>query len=123
MCNDACPIEFQTTTQPPPCRPVRLLLVVSDDMLGAVLLVMVGASGQAMQQAGWLSETPIDLRLPEWVRAWLGVYPNGLSTQALAASLVIGPYFLARRRSALLVGERNKASASPVESTHLDHSQ
>jgi hypothetical protein len=91
-------------------------------MLGAVLLVMVGASGQAMHQAGWLSETPIDLRLPEWVRAWLGVYPNGLSTQALAASLVIGPYFLARRRSAL-VGERNKASASPVESTHLDHSQ
>jgi high-affinity iron transporter len=93
-------------------------------MLGAVLLVMVGASGQAMQQAGWLSETPVDLRLLGWVEAWLGVYPNveGLSAQALAASLVIGPYFLARRRSAL-VGARNKASASPVESTHLDNNK
>jgi high-affinity iron transporter len=100
--------------------PFKRLLVVTGVMLGAVLLVMVGASGQAMQQAGWLSETPIDLRLPEWVGAWLGVYPNveGLSAQAVAASLVIGSYLLARRRSAL-VGERNKPSARPVESTHL----
>jgi high-affinity iron transporter len=103
--------------------PFKRLLVVTGVMLGAVLLVMVGASGQAMQQAGWLPETPIDLRLPAWIGAWLGVYPNveGLSAQAIAASLVIGSYFLARQRTGL-ASERTKPSASPGVSTHLARS-
>jgi high-affinity iron transporter len=83
--------------------PFKRLLVVTGIMLGAVLLVMVGASGQAMQQAGWLTETPVDLPLSEWVGAWLGVYPNieGLAAQGLAAVLIIGSYVLARRRTAI----------------------
>jgi high-affinity iron transporter len=83
--------------------PFKRLLVVTGIMLGVVLLVMVGASGQAMQQAGWLTETPVDLPLPEWLGAWLGVYPNveGLAAQSLAALLIIGSYFLARRRSGI----------------------
>ena len=91
--------------------------------LGGVLLVMVGSSGQAMQQAGWLPETPIVLPLPEWAGAWLGVYPNveGLAAQALAALLVIGSYFLARRRSGM-TGERRLQSTNPGELTHLARS-
>ena len=103
--------------------PFKRLLVVTGVMLGAVLLVMVGASGQAMQQAGWLPETPIDLPLPEWVGAWLGMYPNveGLAAQALAALLVIGSYFLARRRGGI-AGERRLPSTHPGELTHLARS-
>jgi high-affinity iron transporter len=81
--------------------PFKQMLVATGIMIGGVLLVMVGASGQAMQQAGWLPTTPLDLRIPEWVGAWFGVYPNveGLAAQSLAATLVIGSYFFSKHRS------------------------
>ena len=79
--------------------PVKQLLVATGVMIGGVLLVMVGASGQAMQQAGWLPTTPLDIPIPVWVGAWFGIYPNveGLTAQAAAATLIIGSYFAARR--------------------------
>lgn len=79
--------------------PVKQLLVATGIMIGAVLLVMVGASGQSMQQAGWLPTTRIDVAIPAWVGAWFGIYPNveGLTGQAVAATLIIGSYFAARR--------------------------
>lgn len=72
--------------------PVRQMLVVTGVMIGGVLLVMVGASGQAMQQAGWLPTTPLNLPVPEWVGAWFGIYPNleGLLAQGTAAGLILG---------------------------------
>lgn len=80
--------------------PLKQMLVATGVMIGGVLLVMVGASGQAMQQAGWLSMTPLPLQLPAWVGAWFGIYPNveGLAAQALAATIVLGSYIVARRR-------------------------
>ena len=80
--------------------PMKQLLVATGVMIGGVLLVMVGASGQAMQLAGWLPTTPVDLPLPAWVGAWFGVYPNveGLAAQAVAAALILGSYFLAKSR-------------------------
>ena len=81
--------------------PVKKMLVVTGVMIGGVLLVMVGASGQAMQQAGWISTTPVNLALPQWVGAWFGIYPNleGLLAQSTAASLILVSYFAAKRRS------------------------
>lgn len=78
---------------------MKQLLVTTGIMIGGVLLVMVGASGQAMQQAGWLSATPIGVPFPEWIGAWFGVYPNveGLTAQATAATLIIGSYYTAKR--------------------------
>ena len=80
--------------------PMKQLLVATGVMIGGVLLVMVGASGQAMQQAGWLPTTPVNVPLPEWVGAWFGLYPNieGLTAQAVAAALILGSYFLAKTR-------------------------
>lgn len=80
--------------------PMKQLLVATGVMIGGVLLVMVGASGQALQQAGWLPTTPIALDLPAWIGAWFGVYPNveGLLAQVTAATLVVGSYFVARAR-------------------------
>ena len=82
--------------------PVKRLLVATGIMIGGVLLVMVGASGQAMQLAGWIPTTPIDLPLPAWVGAWFGLYPNieGLAAQAIAATIVVGSYVAARRQNA-----------------------
>lgn len=78
--------------------PFKQLLVATGIMIAGVLLVMVGASGQAMQQAGWLPTTPLNLAIPEWIGAWFGIYPNveGLLAQAIAATLVLGSYFLAK---------------------------
>lgn len=82
--------------------PMKQLLVTTGIMIGGVLLVMVGASGQAMQQAGWLSATPIGVPFPGWIGAWFGVYPNveGLAAQATAATLIIGSYYAAKRGNA-----------------------
>lgn len=82
--------------------PMKQLLVATGVMIGGVLLVMVGASSQAMQLAGWLPTTPVDVALPAWVGAWFGVYPNveGLAAQAMAAALILGSYFVAKTRRA-----------------------
>jgi len=81
--------------------PFKQLLVVTGVMIAGVLLVMVGASGQAMQQAGWLPTTALSVSWPEWIGAWFGLYPTreGLVAQATAATLIAGSYLLARRRS------------------------
>ena len=78
--------------------PFKQLLVATGVMIVGVLLVMVGASGQAMQQAGWLPTTSINLAIPEWVGAWFGVYPTveGLGAQAIAATVIVGSYVVAR---------------------------
>lgn len=81
--------------------PFKQLLVATGVMIVGVLLVMVGASGQAMQQAGWLPTTSINFAIPEWVSAWLGVYPTveGLCAQAIAATLIVGSYVVARHQA------------------------
>lgn len=91
--------------------PFKQLLVATGAMIAAVLLVMVGASGQAMQQAGWLPATPLGLAIPDWLGAWFGVYPTleGLAVQTMAATLVIGSYWWARSRSGI-AGTRGSQS-------------
>lgn len=80
--------------------PYRKMLVATGVMLGGVLLVMTGESAQELQQAGWITTTSIALQLPDWLGTWLAVFPTveSLSAQGVAAILVIGSYFLARRR-------------------------
>ena len=83
--------------------PFRRLLISTGIMLGAVLLVMVGASSGLLQEAGWLSTTELDLAIPAWVSGWLGINPNveGLAAQGGAAALIVGSYFAARPRRKL----------------------
>lgn len=80
--------------------PFRQLLIATGIMLGGVLLIMVGASGDILQQAGWIPTTPLNLPIPGWVSAWFGLYPTleGLSAQALVALFIIGSYFLAKHK-------------------------
>jgi high-affinity iron transporter len=78
--------------------PYKRMLILTGILLGAVLVVMVGESVQEMQQAGWLTTTPVAIPLPEWVGMWFATFPNveGLAAQALAVLLVLGSYFSAQ---------------------------
>jgi high-affinity iron transporter len=84
--------------------PYRRMLVLTGVMLGFVLLVMVGEQAQEMQLAGWIPTTKIDWladMVPDWMGVWFAVYPTieTLLAQLLAAILVIGSYYAARRQT------------------------
>ncbi|MEP7064719.1 MAG: FTR1 family protein [Gemmatimonadota bacterium] len=82
--------------------PYRKMLVFTGFMLGVVLLVMVGEQAQEMQLAHWLHTTTIPALAritPAWMGLWLSVFPTveTLVAQTLAAVIVLGSYFIARR--------------------------
>ncbi|MDB4910396.1 MAG: hypothetical protein JWO39_1219 [Gemmatimonadetes bacterium] len=84
--------------------PYRKMLVFTGVMLGVVLLVMVGEQAQEMQLAHWLPTTPIaslERLIPAWMGLWFSVFPTveTLVAQALAALIVVGSYFIARKDS------------------------
>jgi high-affinity iron transporter len=85
--------------------PYRKMLVSTGVLLGFVLLVMVGEQAQEMQLASWIPTTKIaalENVTPDWMGVWFSVYPTveTLLAQLLAAILVIGSYYAARRRVA-----------------------
>jgi high-affinity iron transporter len=82
--------------------PYRKMLVTTGILLGVVLLVMVGEQAQEMQLAHWISTTPVTWLtkvLPAWLGLWFAVFPTyeTLLAQLLAAVVVVGSYFAARR--------------------------
>src|SRR6478735_4401672 len=82
--------------------PYRKMLVTTGILLGVVLLVMVGEQAQEMQRAHWIPTTPIaflETHIPGWMGLWFAVFPTveTLVAQLVAAVLVIGSYFAARR--------------------------
>src|SRR6201993_908190 len=82
--------------------PYRKMLITPGILLGVVLLVMVGEQAQEMQLAQWIPTTPIaflEPYIPGWMRLWFAVFPTveTLVAQLIAAVLVVGSYFAARR--------------------------
>src|SRR5437667_3122030 len=82
--------------------PYRKMLITTGILLGVVLLVMVGEQAQEMQLANWISTTPIPWlahSLPAWMSLWFAVFPTyeTMAAQFLAALLVIGSYYAAKR--------------------------
>src|SRR5213083_1159698 len=82
--------------------PYRKMLITTGILLGVVLLVMVGEQAQEMQLAHWISTTPINSLkdyMPPCMGLWFAVFPpvETLVAQSIAAVLVIGSYFAARR--------------------------
>ncbi|HEV8418330.1 MAG TPA: FTR1 family protein, partial [Candidatus Udaeobacter sp.] len=82
--------------------PYRKMLITTGILLGVVLLVMVGEQAQEMQRAHWIPTTPIpflETYIPGWMGLWFAVFPTveTLGAQLIAAVLVIGSYFAARR--------------------------
>ncbi len=82
--------------------PYRKMLITTGILLGVVLLVMVGEQAQEMQLAHWISHTNIPWLvniIPAWIGMWFAVFPTyeTMIAQAIAALLVIGSYYAARR--------------------------
>ncbi|HZR78174.1 MAG TPA: FTR1 family protein [Chthoniobacterales bacterium] len=82
--------------------PYRKMLITTGILLGVVLLVMVGEQAQEMQLAHWITTTPIMTLvpvIPKWAGLWFSVYPTyeTLLAQAIAAVLVVGSYYGARK--------------------------
>jgi high-affinity iron transporter len=82
--------------------PYRKMLITTGILLGIVLLVMVGEQAQEMQLAHWISTTPIASLvpvIPKWAGLWFSIYPTyeTLIAQAIAAVLVVGSYYAARK--------------------------
>jgi high-affinity iron transporter len=82
--------------------PYRKMLITTGILLGVVLLVMVGEQAQEMQLAHWISNTPIASlvpMIPKWMGLWFSVFPTyeTLIAQAIAAVLVVGSYYAARK--------------------------
>ncbi|HXA09830.1 MAG TPA: FTR1 family protein [Chthoniobacterales bacterium] len=82
--------------------PYRNMLVTTGVLLGGVLLVMVGEQAQEMQLAHWISTTPVPSlvsRVPDWAGLWFALFPTyeTLIAQAIAALVVLGSYYAARR--------------------------
>jgi high-affinity iron transporter len=82
--------------------PYRRMLVLTGVLLGGVLLVMVGEQAQEMQLARWLPTTPVPTlarSIPPWMGLWFSVFPTveTLAAQGIAAVLVVGSYFTARK--------------------------
>jgi len=82
--------------------PYRKMLITTGILLGGVLLVMVGEQAQEMQLANWISTTPVpwlESVIPDWAGLWFAVFPTyqTLIAQLIAAIIVIGSYYAARR--------------------------
>ena len=82
--------------------PYRQMLVTTGVLLGGVLLVMVGEQAQEMQLAHWISTTQVPGLvhfIPDWAGLWFAIFPTyeTIIAQVLAAIIVIGSYYAARR--------------------------
>ena len=78
--------------------PYKKMLIATGLMIVGVLIIMVGNTVHVLQVVGWMPLHPLrSLSLPYWTGLWFGVYPTweGLTLQFLAATFVIGSYFLA----------------------------
>jgi high-affinity iron transporter len=100
--------------------PYRKMLITTGILLGIVLLVMVGEQAQEMQLAHWISTTPVAWLLPlipRWMGMWFAVFPTyeTLIAQAIAALLVIGSYYAARR-----FGGKPALEPEPVEEAGVE---
>src|SRR4026207_1383327 len=89
--------------------PYRRMLITTGILLGVVLLVMVGEQAQEMQLANWISATPIPWltnSIPAWVSLWFAVFPTyeTMAAQFLAALIVIGSYYAAKRFGGVPLG-------------------
>ncbi len=95
--------------------PYRKMLITTGILLGVVLLVMVGEQAQEMQLAHWIPTTPLgrlSSLIPPWMGMWFAVFPTveTLAAQLIAAVLVIGSYYAARRFGGSVLPQSTEAT-------------
>jgi hypothetical protein len=83
-----------------------------------------GGECQEMQLAHWISRTEIPWLvdvIPAWVGMWFAVFPTyeTMIAQAIAAVLVIGSYYAARRLSGNTPNELPEPTPANVRATKV----
>ena len=98
--------------------PYKKMLIFTGLMLSGVLVVMVGESVQELQLANWISTTPLNLNIPEWMGMWFAIFPNveGIVAQVAAGAFVIGSYFLSQYLKVWRPRKRSESLAYRPES-------
>jgi high-affinity iron transporter len=77
--------------------PYRKMLVLTGVLVGIVLVVMIGGTALTFSELGWIPQHKLPFDLPAWLGSWFEVYPyyETIAAQLLAASFVLGSYYLA----------------------------
>ena len=77
--------------------PYKRMLILTGVLVGVVLVVMTGGTALSFQDLGWIPTHATPFTLPAWMGAWFEMYSTWetLAAQVLAATFVIGSYYLA----------------------------
>jgi len=77
--------------------PYKKMLVLTGVLVGMVLVVMTGGTALTFTELGWLPSHPTPFTVPGWMGSWFEIYSvwETIVAQFLAASFVIGSYYLA----------------------------
>ena len=97
--------------------PYKRMLVLTGVLVGAVLVVMIGGTALSFQDLGWIPNHPTPFTLPDWMGAWFEMYSTWetLAAQVLAATFVIGSYYLAEHMKVRRPRERGAQPAVRAE--------
>jgi high-affinity iron transporter len=94
------------------------MLVLTGVLVGVVLVVMTGGTALTFQELGWLPSHSLPIALPEWLGSWFEIYPTyeTIACQLLAATFVVGSYFLAQYLRVVRPRRAGLPSARPADS-------
>jgi high-affinity iron transporter len=98
------------------------MLVLTGVLVGIVLVVMTGGTALTFQELGWIPNHPLPFTVPTWLGSWFEIYGTyeTIAAQLLAATFVVGSYFLAEHmkvRRPLKRGEQpaRRAGEAPAQ--------
>ncbi len=97
--------------------PYRRMLIATGVMIALVLVVMIGGTAATFQDLGWLPRHDLGVGvIPTWMGAWFEVYPTWetIGAQVLAASFVVGSYYLAEYLKVRRPAGRGRPVAVPA---------
>lgn len=98
--------------------PYRRMLIATGVTIGVVLVVMIGGTAATFQDLGWLPKHDLGAGvIPQWLGAWFEIYPTWetIGAQVLAATFVIGSYFLAEYLKVKRPASRGETGAVRAE--------
>lgn len=82
--------------------PISQFFSISSILIAMLAVVLVGKGIAALQEAGWIAQTPVAIPRIDW----LGIYPSwqSLLAQVVVAVIAIGGFYFNARTSRALVG-------------------
>jgi high-affinity iron transporter len=94
--------------------PYKKMLILTGVLVGVVLVVMIGGTALTFGELGWIPLNATPFTLPEWLGSWFEVYSywETLAAQLLAATFVVGSYYLAEYLKVRRPARRRQAAGT-----------